>query len=260
MPYRVGEGFPLPPASFQSCLQDDPQALQNSGVPLRKRLAFAYGPIGQEVYAGWAGWTKGLQYQGIPCGEPIEYYEDPIQQKGYKPQHDTRDPKVRERLLGLAGAPPGPDVPNTWQLGVVCTSFCDHQLKNGGSRTWQRPQGDGTRPSEVQGNEDAEFAAELCTVLADNGRLFALESSAPSGRYPKIWDLPCMQRLRRRTGAKIVSMAMCAWGLGPPGTEEGLFHRKHSWWLVSPELSTHGPCYSLVGSAQESARLTSTHP
>ena len=181
-PYRVGEGFPLPPASFQSCLQDDPQALQNSGVPLRKRLAFAYGPIGQEVYAGWAGWTKGLQYQGIPCGEPIEYYEDPIQQKGYKPQHDTRDPKVRERLLGLAGAPPGPDVPNTWQLGVVCTSFCDHQLKNGGSRTWQRPQGDGTRPSEVQGNEDAEFAAELCTVLADNGRLFALESSAPSGR------------------------------------------------------------------------------
>ncbi|CAL1131402.1 unnamed protein product [Cladocopium goreaui] len=235
-PYRVGEGFPLPPASFESCLQDDPQALQNSGVPLRKRLAFAYGPIGQEVYAGWAGWTKGLQYQGIPCGEPIEYYEDPIEQKGFKPQHDTRDPKVRERLLGLAGAPPGPDVPNTWQLGVVCTSFCDHQLKNGGSRTWQRPQGDGTRPSEVQGNEDAEFAAELCTVLADNGRVFALESSAPSGRYPKIWDLPCMQRLRRRTGAKIVSMAMCAWGLGPPETEEGLFHRKHSWWLVSPEL------------------------
>ena len=45
-----------------------------------------------------------------------------------------------------------------------------------------------------------------------------------------------MQRLRRRTGAKIVSMAMCAWGLGPPGTEEGLFHCKHSWWLVSPEL------------------------
>ena len=45
-----------------------------------------------------------------------------------------------------------------------------------------------------------------------------------------------MQRLRRRTGAKIVSMAMCACGLGPPETEEGLFHRKHSWWLVSPEL------------------------
>lgn len=199
-------------------------------------MAFAYGPRGQEVFAGWAGWTKGLEYQGIKCNEPIEYFEDPLKQKGYKPEHDTRDPKVRARLLGLAGAPPGPDVPNAWQLGVVCTSFCDHQITNGGTRSWDNPEGDGSRPSEVQGNEDAEFAAKLCTTLDENGRVWGIESSAPSGRYPKLWDLPCMKKLRERTGAKIVPLAMCAWGLAPPDAPSGEYHRKLSWWLVSKEL------------------------
>ena len=135
----------------------------------------------------------------------------------------------------MKGAP-GPDVPNVWQLGVVCTSFCDHQLKNGGTRTWAHPEGEGTIPNEIQGNEDAAFAAELATILSENGRLFAIESSAPSGRYPKLWDLPCMKKLRQQTGARIVPMAMCAWGLGPPAGGDAEYHRKKSWWLVSPEL------------------------
>ena len=235
-PYRVGEPVSQPPASLESCLEEDPQALTRGGTPLRHRLAFAYGPVGQEVYAGWAGWTKGLEYQGIPCGEPLEYFEDPLRQQGYKPDHDLRNPDIQSRLKGLAGAPPGPDVPNVWQLGVVCTSFCDHQLKNGGTRTWEHPEGEGIIPNEIQGNEDAAFAAELATILSENGRLFAIESSAPSGRYPKLWDLPCMKKLRQQTGARIVPMAMCAWGLGPPAGSDAEYHRKKSWWLVSPEL------------------------
>ena len=235
-PYRVGETQPKPPASFDTCLQEAPQDLSSPEKPLKQRLAFAFGPRGQEVFAGWGGWTKGLEYQGIPCNQPIEYFEDPLRQIGYKPDHDTRDPQVRQKLLGLASAPPGPDVPNVWQLGVVCTSFCDHQITNGGTRTWDQPQGDGTKPSEVQGNEDAEFAAHLCTTLHENGRVFGLESSAPTGRYPKLWDLPCMVKLRERTGAKIVPMAMCAWGLAPPGAPPGEYHRKRSWWMVSKEL------------------------
>ena len=34
-----------------------------------------------------------------------------------------------------------------------------------------------------------------------------------SGGYPKIWDLPCMQRLRQQTGARTVPLHMCAWHL-----------------------------------------------
>ena len=76
----------------------------------------------------------------------------------------------------------------SWGLSA---SFCDYQQNNGGTRTWGKPEGDGTRDHEVQGNADAAFAAQLCQVLAENGRLFALESSAPSGTYPKLWDLTC---------------------------------------------------------------------
>ena len=45
-----------------------------------------------------------------------------------------------------------------------------------------------------------------------------------------------MKKLRQQTGARIVPMAMCAWGLGPPAGGDAEYHRKKSWWLVSPEL------------------------
>ena len=217
-PYRVGQEADKPPASFETCLAEDPKALSASGPPLHDRPAFAYGPVGQEVYAyaECAGWTKGLRYQGIPCGDPVEDYE--------------------VTLLGLAGASPGPEVPNIWHLGVVGTSFCDHQLQHGGTRTWSAPEGDGSRASEVQGNHDAEFAVKLCETVDDNGRLFCLESSAPTGRYPKLWDLPCIARLRKKTGAKIIPVSMCVWGSGPSAEAPGQYHRKESWWLVSKEL------------------------
>ena len=108
--------------------------------------------------------------------------------------------------------------------------------KTGGPGLGRTQRGRGTIPNEIQGNEDAEFAAQPATVLSENGRLFAIESSAPSGRYQKLWDLPCMKKLRQRTGARIVPMAMCAWGLGPPAGGDAEYHRKKSWWLVSPEL------------------------
>lgn len=93
------------------------------------------------AYAGWGGWTKGLQYQGIHCL---------IKQTGYKPEHDLTSPEVRSRLDGLACSMPGPDIPNVWQFGLVCTSYCDHQLNNGGSRTWERPRRTAPVPMECK--------------------------------------------------------------------------------------------------------------
>lgn len=122
----------------------------------------------------------------------------------------------------------------SWGLFVPLTATARSPM---GARTWENCEGDGSRPSEVQGNKDAEFAAKLYTILHENGRVWGIESSAPTGRYPKLWDLPCMKKLRERTGAKIVPLAMCAWGLALPGAP-GEYHWKRSWWLVSKELYT----------------------
>ena len=133
----------------------------------------------------------------------------------------------RHRPSAVAGADQG---------ASPCTTFCDYQRLNGGTRAVTCPEGDGIRADEVQGNEFAAFAAEACLNLHASGRLFAFESSAPSGRYPKIWDLPCMRRLREQTGARLVPLHMCAWFLQPWTCEPGVFHKKPTWWLVSAEL------------------------
>ena len=138
--------------------------------------------------------------------------------------------------MDLASAPLEQQVPNIWQFGAPCTTFCDFQLLNGGTRTFGQPSGTGERPDEQQGNRFAEFAVDLCLRLHAAGREFCFESSAASGRYPKIWDLPCVRRLRKRAGAMVVPMHMCAWYLTSEECRPGEYHRKPTWWLVSPGL------------------------
>ena len=49
---------------------------------LASRPAFQWGIVGQEIFAGWGGWTKGLLHlllhQGFSCREPVELYQDPV--------------------------------------------------------------------------------------------------------------------------------------------------------------------------------------
>ena len=134
-------------------------------TPLKERPQFAKGVYVQEVFAGWGGWTQGMLHQGFRANPPVEYFEDPLSMQGPCPDHDLRDATVRARLLELAKAPPDADVPNLWEWGTPCTTFCDFQRLNGGTRTALRPEGDGTRADEVQGNDFAEFASELCLEL-----------------------------------------------------------------------------------------------
>ena len=76
------------------------------------------------------------------------------------------------------------------------------------------------------------------------------QSSAPDGRYPKIWDLPCVQQMRKSTGAQVVPMCMCEWGLGPIDNAATRY-KKATWWLVSPGLYM----YALVLSRRCSGRV-----
>ena len=163
-------------------------------------------------------------------------WEDPLRQTGFRPEHDLTDAAVRNRLLDLASAPLEPQAPNVWQFGAPCTTFCDFQLWNGGTRTFDQPGGTGERPDEQQGNAFAQLAADLCLRLHSAGREFCFESSAASGRYPKIWDLPCVRKLRKRTGAMIVPMHMCTWYLTSEECRPCEYHRRPTWWLVSPGL------------------------
>ena len=44
----------------------------------------------------------------------------------------------------------------------------------------------------------------MCERLDINGREWLVESSAADGRYPEIWDRKPLQRLKARTGAKVL--------------------------------------------------------
>jgi hypothetical protein len=151
-----------------------------------------------------------MLHQGFRAEDPVEVWDDPLRQTGHRPEHDLTTPAVRQGLQQLASAPPSADAPNVWQFGAPCATFCDYQLLNGGARP--QPAGDGSRPDELQGNQFASFAADLCQRLFDSGREFCFENSASSGRYPKIWDLPCIRKLRKRTGAMLIP-THCARGI-----------------------------------------------
>ena len=60
----------------------------------------------------------------------------------------------------------------------------------------------------------------------------------PSGRYPKIWDQPAIQRLQQSTGALIVPTHLCEWGASPSDKPE-MRYKKGQWNLVSPGLYLH---------------------
>ena len=161
-------------------------------------------------------------------GQAVELYADPLRMKDPQPEHDLTKAPVTQRLRDLAVAAPAPGVPNFWQFGSPCTTYCDFQLLHGGTHTFATPTDYGSRPDEQLGNEFADLSASVCELLFDHGREFAFESSAPSRRYPKIWDTPTAL-------AKEDARIVCAWYLG---VEEGTppLPSQADWWLVSPGI------------------------
>lgn len=234
---KVGNRVPKIPWSFE---EHDPaiqeRILTQGHQPLQDRPAFAYGIVAQEVFAG-TGWTKAMKEAGHRVLEPIEIYEDPLRQKGYRAEHDLKDPKVRKRLTDQAKELPGPDAPNLYHLGTPCTSYCDFNLLNGGTRTYERPQGDPDQltESESDGNLFCDFTCELCLEAYNHDKEFVVENTMPTGRYPKLWDQPAMQRLQRATGALFIPAHLCEWGLSPLDQPTKRY-RKGQWNLVSPGI------------------------
>eukprot|EP00438_Fugacium_kawagutii_P022124 Skav232871 [mRNA] locus=scaffold1881:25961:36237:+ [translate_table: standard] len=174
----------------------------------------------QEVFAGSAGLTREWQRSGVTL-PPVELFQDPLNKKLPREDHDLTRPEVQKRVLdGMQHA----NGANVYWIASPCTSYCDWQLQNGGSRTFANPAGTGPGPvgsgplasTEQTGNILSEFSAQAFLTALDTGNFPVAESSAPSGRYPKQWDLPAWQAILARPDAQAVDFPMCAWHLGPP--------------------------------------------
>ena len=188
----------------------------------------------QEVFAG-SGRITTKWSETAPAEEPIEVFEEPHKKRGYRQDHDLLLEANRNKLREKARKGPA----NVWWLAAPCTSFCDWQLQNQGSRTFQEPEGGGDGPQqqrELDGNSLSTLTAEIFEDLLDEGAFPVCESSASSGRYPKQWDLPAWKKVLTRPDVEYIEFPMCAFGLGPPDLEGHYYvHRTR---LVFP---THRP-------------------
>ena len=75
----------------------------------------------------------------------------------------------------------------------------------------------------------------ICDKPYDAGKEYLVENSAASGRSPKLWDTCWAKKHRKRTGARIIAVAMCEWGKAPKDAPEKRY-RKLTWWMVSSRL------------------------
>ena len=121
-----------------------------------------------------------------------------------------------------------------------CTSYCDWNLQNGGSRSFKCPEGGDGRPltaREEMGNTLSRFGALYFETLLDHGGFPIAESSGPSGRYPKQWDLPEWRRLLPRDDVCVVDFPMCAFGLRAIDVDGFYLHKTRVVFPRHPQLA-----------------------
>ena len=183
------------------------------------------GPTGlvlQEYFAGHGVISQGWRDAGEVALEEIELYADPHHQRGARPGHDLCCPEVQARCLDQINA----DKCTVEWIACPCTSYCDWNLQNKGTRTFADPLGKPT-PKEAMGNTLSTFGAAAFEAALKRGHFPIAESSGISGRYPKQWNLPVWQRLLARDDVDFLEVDMCAYALGPPGAP-GQFYRRRT--------------------------------
>ena len=188
----------------------------------------------RELFAGQATLTRAWKQRGGKALEPVEVYAYPHHREGYRAAHDLLRPEVQD--VHLQRTRHGPE--NVGWAASPCTSYCDWNLENGGSRTFEHPEGGRGRPlteKEKEGNQLSEFGAKYFLNMLENDGFPIAESSGGSGRYPKQWDLLCWQAILARPDVDWVEFKMCAYGLGPPDEPDAYYQhltrvvfRKHA--------------------------------
>jgi hypothetical protein len=190
------------------------------------------GPSGlvlQEFFAGHGVISKGWREAGETALEEVELFEDPHRQQGRRQDHDLADPAVQQRYLTAIDQ----DQFNVEWIACPCTTYCDWNLQNGGTRTFAQPMGAPTT-KEANGNNLSTFGAVAFERALDRGHFPIAESSGISGRYPKQWHLPCWQQLLRRPDVQFIEIDMCSFGLAPLDQQDGRHFYRHRTGLAFP--------------------------
>ena len=166
------------------------------------------GPSGmklQEFFAGHAVITNGWLKAGEHAGEPVELFADPHHRRGRREHHDLSKPAVQQAYLDALEA----DEFNVEWIACPCTTFCDWNLQNRGTRTFDNPMGQ-PNEKEAMGNTLSLFGAQLFERALQRGHFPVAESSGLSGRYPKQWHLPAWQKLLFAARMSTSSRSTCA--------------------------------------------------
>ena len=195
--------------------------------PASRATTGSSGLVLREFFAGHGVITKAWLAEGAVALEPVELYEDPHRQIGPRPDHDLSKPEVQAKYKEEVQQ----NESNVHWISYPCTTFCDWQLQNQGTRTFECPAGQPTAKEE-NGNTLSNYGADLFEASMMAGNFPVAESSGTSGRYPKQWNLASWKRIIQRPDVDFIELDMCAFGLGPPDTV-GEFY-KHRTGLVFP--------------------------
>ena len=122
-------------------------------------------------------------------------------------KHDLLCDETYGRLIKEAKRPR-----QLWHFGLPCGSFSLMQNMNGGTRSKNNPEGDGSLDREKKGNELAWRTIYLCKILHEHGSFFTIEN--PLTSY--AWHSKAMHNLVSETHATFVRFDQCCYNLKLP--------------------------------------------
>lgn len=113
-------------------------------------------------------------------------------------------------------------------FGVTCRSWGPaswfQPLRSRSTRTKENPLGSMQRPTEIEGNLQAENVARLCRALIKVSGYFSIEN--PGGSM--LFHHPHIKALASSTNSIFVRLDQCMYGLTLPGSLPGEFCRKRT--------------------------------
>lgn len=191
----------------------------------------------REIFAGKARLTEVFKRVKVfETGTPVELRPHSQFQMSY----DIMDDKVFEQLKLDATQPN-----QLWHFGLPCCSFSILQHSNGGTRRKHSPEGNGSLPREVLGNELLRRTLVLIETLECAGNFWTLEN--PASSY--VWSMPSVLDKLGNASCKQALMHQCAYGLKLKDDDGRLGPcRKHTRFVGNlcglPELSKMCHCRS----------------
>ena len=154
-----------------------------------------------ELFSGRGGLSAALSKKGLGVGTPYEAF--PAAGR-YVAHFDLDNDDVYYALVDCVKAG------KYWYLhfGIPCSSWSCLQQLNKGTRSLDRPAGNGTLEREQKGNQQAVRVAFLCNLQIQLGRFYSIEN--PHSSY--LWKfVPIVELLGQE-----VRFDQCAYGLRPP--------------------------------------------